>query len=62
LEYFDEVVDLLEWAEGQGWLLPSTPWFLRRKNKPICHIRALCFEARRLIRRNIYAFKRKNYC
>ncbi|MCC7299895.1 MAG: hypothetical protein IT583_02320 [Verrucomicrobia bacterium] len=62
MKYFDELVGLLEWASGQGWLLPSTPWFLVRKNKSLCRIHALVFEAQRLIRRTVCGFKKKTYC
>ncbi len=62
MEYFDKVTELLEWAEGQGWMQPATPWFLKRKNKSICRIHALFFEAERLIRRTVYGLKRKSYC
>lgn len=61
MEYFDELVGLLEWAEGQGWLLPVTPWFLQRKNKTWCKIHALCFEAERLMRRTVRGMLKKNY-
>lgn len=61
MEYFDELTGLLEWAEGQGWLLPSTPWFLQRKHKALCRAQALCFEVERLIRRNVYGLKKKTY-
>jgi lipopolysaccharide biosynthesis glycosyltransferase len=61
MEYFDEVVGLLEWAEGQGWLLPATPWWLLRKNKTLCRVHALFFEAQRLIRRSVYGLKKKTY-
>lgn len=62
MDYFDEVVGLLEWAEGQGWLLPATPWYLQRKNKWLCRIHALFFEVQRLIRRHVCGLKKKNYC
>lgn len=61
MEYFDEAVGLLEWAEERGWLLPAAPWFLKRKNKSICRIHALFFEAERLIRRSVYGLKKKTY-
>jgi hypothetical protein len=61
MEYFDELTGLLEWAEGQGWLLPATPWFLQRKYKARCRTQALCFEVERLIRRNVYGLKKKTY-
>jgi lipopolysaccharide biosynthesis glycosyltransferase len=62
MEYFDEVVGLLEWAEGQGWLLPATPWYLQRKNKLRCRIHSLFFEVQRLIRRHVHGLKKKSYC
>ncbi|MFA7257012.1 MAG: hypothetical protein WC047_05505 [Kiritimatiellales bacterium] len=61
MEYFDQVVGLLEWADGQGWFLPATPWFLQRKNKSLCRVHALCFEAKRLIRRTLHGLWKKNY-
>lgn len=61
MEYFDEVVGLLEWAEEQGWLLPAVPWFLRRRNKWLCRIHALFFEAERLTQRLIRKLNRKHF-
>jgi len=61
MEYFDEVIGLLGWADEKGWGLTCRPWYLRRKYKNICRIHALCFEAQRLIRRNVSALRKKNY-
>ncbi len=62
MDWFDDVTGLLEWAEGQGWLLPATPWYLQRKNKSLCRIHALFFEVQRLIRRHVHGLKKKSYC
>lgn len=62
MAYFDEVVGLLEWAEGQGWLLPATPWFLQRKYKTLCRFSALAFEVRRQFRHSVHRLIKKNYC
>lgn len=61
MNYFDEVVGLLEWAEAQGWQLPATPWFLQRKHKTLCRLSAIILEAQRLIRRMAYGLLKKNY-
>jgi lipopolysaccharide biosynthesis glycosyltransferase len=61
MEYFDEVVGLLEWAEAQGWLLPATPWFLQRKHKRRCLVFALLFEVRRRFRRALHGLWKKTY-
>lgn len=61
MEYFDRVVELLEWAERQGWFLPATPWFLQRKNKMFCRIHAMTFEIERLIRRTVHGLRKKTY-
>jgi hypothetical protein len=62
MDYFDEVTGLLEWAEKQGWQLPAVPWCLQRKNKVLCRLDALFFEAGRLIWRAICGLKKKTYC
>jgi lipopolysaccharide biosynthesis glycosyltransferase len=61
MDYFDEIVGLLEWAEEQGWLLPATPWFLLRKHKAFCKVHALVFEVQRSIRRQLHGLKKRNY-
>lgn len=61
MKYFDEITGLLEWAEGQGWQLPATPWYLQHKNKTLCRFSALFFEVQRLLRRQISMLKKKNY-
>jgi lipopolysaccharide biosynthesis glycosyltransferase len=61
MEYFDETVGLLEWAEAKGWLLPATPWFLQRKYKTFCRLDAMSFEVRRRLWLSMRRFIKKNY-
>lgn len=51
MKYFDQIAGLLEWAEAQGWSLPSTPWHFLRKNRKLCYLNALLFELKRQIKR-----------
>jgi hypothetical protein len=61
MKYFDEITELLEWAEAQGWSLPCKPWYLQRKNKLWCSIHAMIFEVKRHIWRSVCGLKKKNY-
>lgn len=61
MNYFDELTGLLEWAEQQGWVLPATPWFLKRKNKLLCRVSAVGLELRRLIMRTVCELWKTKY-
>jgi len=51
LQYFDLVVDLLDWARSQNYELPPIPWTFKRRNKPFAYVVAHAFHVYRLARR-----------
>ena len=44
LEYFDVVVNLLNWARREGYVLPRIPWTFKRRNKWLVYIAAYSYE------------------
>jgi hypothetical protein len=44
------LLDLLDWARGQGFATPPVPWSLRRSSRPFAYLQALGVEARARVR------------
>jgi hypothetical protein len=59
LEFFDPVVDLLQWAKIQGYTNPVLPPALKKRNKGLVIAVAMAYEGFQWMRRRIKQFRKR---